>query len=155
MNKQQKEKIVVRIENPGCFLPSTNKEIKVLLNKLKLDTEWKLATTSDLKNPNLEGLLAQRDFKYTKITLIKIKNKKKWFYNPNGILDEGRCDGKTIQLFLHYDKTSGALGSSLLFENNKVGLLIREWSFDPKRESTKEALKVVHNDFINKFEDVR
>jgi hypothetical protein len=144
--KKSKEKILVTINNPECFLPIGNNEVKVLLKKLKNIPEWKLATASEEQSPNTKGLLARWRKGNAEVTLFKIENKNIWFVNSSGYLTESVCDGKEIQLNVHYDEISAHYGSTLLLENEKVGLLIQEWSMGRDREGTKDAVNILRDE---------
>jgi hypothetical protein len=139
--RKSQEKIVVEIENPNCFLPKTDKELKNLFKRLKESQRWKLTAVSEPKDPETKGLLALCSFENgVEASLIDIKEKDKWFQNLNGLFNEHACDEKHFRLNVRYDEISTLYASTLLLKSNKVGLLVREWSRDKKRKPTQDAL---------------
>ena len=147
IDKKENEKIVVTIDNPDCFLPKIDQDIKMLLGKIKKNPKWHIYSREELKNPDLKNIIAYRESDFlNKTTLIKTGDKvNKW------ITSEADCSEKKINLEVHYDLKSSWYRSNLLIKNDPFGLSITEWSRDRERKFTKDALRIVRDE-MSKFQ---
>lgn len=165
----------VVIPSPGCFFPDSKKEINSLLLKLRQESNWKVISALDVSgNPDLEGLLAYRVFDEKvkilrkekngyveldnsdknpnligyKVALIDASKSKKQVFSSSELgykLTTVMCDRKNINLSIHSTFKFG-MQSSLLFQNEIVGLVVFEMGNDTRRVFTVEALNTVRDE---------